>query len=661
MKNIKIINKVNKFSKSFIFKKGDWALLQGQLVQIRTAEPDFFVVQQKDSSQTQMYKTDLLYDLYLDGSFAPAQAAEQPVTFQILNSEEDLLKAERMLAYINDLQSRENQGSEKTWIKCIEYVSSKIGDTEPPHPKQVYRWLIAWKDSAHSIHQLLKRTQLRSKPVVEQQFDLAMQVIDDEFLVPKGGIKQHVYESFRDRFAQSGLDGKAMSRSYFYQILDSLDPFEVCLAQHGKKAALAKFRASDEKIVVRFLMERVEIDAVHLNLGLIDDETGEYLGKVIVFFAIDVYTRYILGYSVVYGVSPGESSEAVIELISSMIVPKIQNGNYRNQWFCLGRPWSIHCDNGSAFVAENTLRLMTNLGINQHRSETSKGQRRPFIERFNRTFRDQLCRKIPGYLGKRVDGNAVDKTIEQSAQITLSEFKAYVEEYIVDVYHQRAHKGLDGMTPHEAVEQALETFIPREPVDVTTLSFMNGVTKTGTVQATHGIQIKNQYFNSKDLRELRFKVMGSNNKSPKFNFIFNHKDISQIAVLIPNSMEILLVPNRDKTIPVGTSLADFALSKVSKKLENRNQPQPVFSSKHKQHKPKAAPKSRKPSSDSKSTQSAQQQTFTDEQLRQQMDKVQARVAQNTAHFTEKASSDVDTSVSVTPTNHGQGRRRSEVK
>lgn len=82
MKNIKIINKVNKFSKSFIFKKGDWALLQGQLVQIRTAEPDFFVVQKKDSSQTQMYKTDLLYDLYLDGSFAPAQAAEQPVTFQ---------------------------------------------------------------------------------------------------------------------------------------------------------------------------------------------------------------------------------------------------------------------------------------------------------------------------------------------------------------------------------------------------------------------------------------------------------------------------------------------------------------------------------------------------------------------------------------------------
>lgn len=140
-------------------------------------------------------------------------------------------------------------------------------------------------------------------------------------------------------------------------------------------------------------MKRVEIDAVHLNLGLIDDETGEFLGKVIVFFAIDVYTRYILGYSLVYGISPGETSEAVIELISSIVAPKIRSGNYRNEWYCLGKPWEVHCDNGSAFIAENTLRFLTHLSIDQHRSETGKGQRRPFIERFNRTFRNQLCKK----------------------------------------------------------------------------------------------------------------------------------------------------------------------------------------------------------------------------------------------------------------------------
>lgn len=266
--------------------------------------------------------------------------------------------------------------------------------------------------------------------------------------------------------------------------------------------------------------------------------------------------------------------------------------------------------------------------------------------------------KIPGYLGKRIDGNISDKTIEQSAQVTLSEFKAYVEEYIVDVYHQRKHKGLDGMTPQQAVEQALESFIPRESVDVSTLNFMSGATKKGTVQATHGIQISNQYFNSKELRELRFKAMGSSSKSPTFDFIFNPNDISQIAVLIPGSMEILRVPNRDKTIPAGTSLADYKLRKAAPQLSSSTLPEPVFGSKHQQHKPKTKSKSRKSSPASKTKQTGEVQTFTDEQLREQLGHGAVRIAQNINHYTIKTAVDVDTPVSVNPTSNG--RKRSEV-
>ena len=138
MNNIKLKSQLSKFNKSFIFKKGDWAVLSGETVQIRTAEPDFFVVQQKNSKKTQMYSTDLLYDLYLDGAFSPAEAAEKPITFRPLNSERDLLEAERRLAYIHDLQSRDFPGSEKTWAKSVAYVSRKIRDQEAQHPKQVF-------------------------------------------------------------------------------------------------------------------------------------------------------------------------------------------------------------------------------------------------------------------------------------------------------------------------------------------------------------------------------------------------------------------------------------------------------------------------------------------------------------------------------------------
>ena len=138
MNNIKLKSQISKFSKSFIFKKGDWAVLSGETVQIRTAEPDFFVVQQKNSTQTQMYSTDFLHELYLYGAYSPAEAAEKAITSRPLNSERDLLEAERRQAYIHALQSRDLPGSEKTWAKSVAYLSRKISAPEAPHPKQVF-------------------------------------------------------------------------------------------------------------------------------------------------------------------------------------------------------------------------------------------------------------------------------------------------------------------------------------------------------------------------------------------------------------------------------------------------------------------------------------------------------------------------------------------
>ncbi|WP_209441855.1 hypothetical protein [Alteromonas stellipolaris] len=168
-----------------------------------------------------------------------------------------------------------------------------------------------------------------------------MSIIDKHFLAPYGWNRSALYRKYTKEFEKPvnrlrfELEGKPMSKSSMDNILDSLDPFEVVASQKGLIEARAVFRDSNEKIVAYFPMERVEIDAVHLNLGLVDEETGEYIGKVIVFLSIDVHTRYILGYSLVYGLSPAESAEAAIELLRHTVSPKIANGNYQNEWACL--------------------------------------------------------------------------------------------------------------------------------------------------------------------------------------------------------------------------------------------------------------------------------------------------------------------------------------
>tara|TARA_R110002167_G_scaffold137654_1_gene324743 strand:+ start:38385 stop:40361 length:1977 start_codon:yes stop_codon:yes gene_type:complete len=656
MNTISIADSIKKQTPNILFKEGQIARYNGEIYKIRTAQTDYFVLEHIESGQKQMVNTDVLYQAYVEGGFV-LTTENTPVTFRPLTSQKQLVETERRLAYVSELQTREHPGAVRTWEDVVEYTSKRINDLDPPHPKKVYRWLQYWNKCNQNVVRFMNKAQKRASPKLDAQLDLIMQVLDDEYLVTNGNNKSHAYESYKVRFCEEKKLGRQtgtpISKTYFDEVIDSLDPYEVCEAQFGKKASIAKFRASDEKIVTYFMMQRVEIDAVHLNLGLIDDETGEFLGKVIVFLAIDVHTRYILGYSLVYGQKPGETSEAVIELIKNILTPKENSNNYLNIWQLLGLPVQIHCDNGPGFIAENTIRYMCMLGICQHRSETGKGYRRPFIERFNRTFRSQLCKKIPGYQNKRTDEHNFGKTIEQMAQVTVSQFRGYIEQYIVDVYHQRKHKGLEGVTPAEAVEQCLEKFLPRPVPDLAHLNSLTGVSQKGSIQQTHGLQIDNQYFNSPALRKLRYSLMGNKKtNSPKVEFIYNKKDITTITVVVPDTFELLIVPNRDVTIRPGTSLQEYRASRP--KVQSNNQP--VFSTKVHQQKPIEKHKPCNKSSPATSKANVQNAPMNKVDMDNQRIDAIGRIANDISNHTVKSSTTHEVNQPKAPTR----RKRSQV-
>ena len=295
-----------------------------------------------------------------------------------------------------------------------------------------------------------------------------------------------------------------------------------------------------------------------------------------------------------YGMEPAESAEGAINLIRHIVSEKPNNGNFQSPWHCLGIPYCIHADNGPAFIAESTLRFCTSLNVDLHRSESRKSQRRPFIERFNRTLREQLMVKIPGYLGKRTDETDFGKTVEQAAVVSLDEFKQYLEEFICDVYHQNPHKGLDGLSPAQKLEQASKFFSPRPVADMAKLNALVGNQYTRTIQATHGIQIENLNYHSKELKLLRAKLQ-KNRKTEKpvsVEVIFNSNDISSVTVLVPDALESLIVPLRDKTIEPGTSLKAYRAQKALAKQGFEAAPHKEFTLKSKpRRKPSASRKS----------------------------------------------------------------------
>ena len=547
-----------------LFREGMLVNYNSEPYVIRTAQADFFVLQHTINKNILTLTASVWTQAYCNGDVT-IEAPERPVVITPITDTQTLLDAERILAYVNELETRDNPGSERTRQRVIDYIAGKINDAEPPHPMQLYRWFKKWQKAGRDMAAFMNKRHTRTRPVTDSQFDFAMYIVDEYFLVKHGGNRSALYRIYTAEFAKEAnrtrfqLTGKPMSKTALDNLLDSLEPFEVMAAQQGLSKARMAFRDSNEKIVTHFPGERVEIDAVHLNLGLIEEETGEYIGKVILYLAIDVHTRYILGYSIAYGLKPAESSEGVINLLRHTVSQKIRNGNFSHDWQCIGVPYSFHADNGAGFIAQNTLRFCSMLNTDLHRSESRKSQRRPFIERFNRTLREQLMEKIAGYLGKRIDEKDFDATIEQAATVTLGEFTRHLEHYIVDIYHQNPHRGLDGLSPAQKLKQCQNDFIERPAPNLATLNALVGQQLNRTVQETHGIQINGQYFHSTELKMLRFKEMKNrkNPKAVKMDVIFDSNDISSITVLLPDGIGSLIVPNRDKTIEPGTSLAQY--------------------------------------------------------------------------------------------------------
>lgn len=542
----------------------DWA---GRNALIRAIEPDFAVLDFYEGGKQTMDPS-LLFSAYSEGSLT-IRTPDMPLAFQPLRTQKHIDMAEEILSYLNQLDEEVNPGSRKTIKRVIDTVTVDFDETKKkaiPSVSKVYRWYKAWvKNHRNVIPLVIKKPQKeRAKQFAPETLDLVEEVIYSEYLHQNGSNKLQVFREFVKRFKQSGFPGKCVSQSRFYEILAGLDPIEVALAREGKDAARRLARTCKTYFVADFPLQRVEIDAVHLKVGLLDDDTGTYIGSPIIYLAIDVYTRCIVGYSFSYGTKSNEVSAAVMDCLKDCMLPKGHLG-----WPLSGKPLSFVCDAGGAFRSKMIISFLANMGCHHHTTETATPWKKPFIERFNRTIREQFAKKISGYMGRRMDGKTYDYTMQQLATLNVSTFKEYLEEYIRDVYHQNPHKGLQGNTPNQEAMDCTKTCRPQVVADMKQFNLFRGVEMEPTIQAHSGVQIDNIHYQSDELKRLYFNLKGNTTKvNPKVTVMFDENDISQITVLDDENMEMFSVPCRDSIATPGMHKHVYKSLRASKQTED---------------------------------------------------------------------------------------------
>jgi putative transposase len=427
--------------------------------------------------------------------------------------------------------------------EAIDKVYEENKDSHPRRPsfKSSDKWRRQYiKDGKDIASQVFKYQQPRGQRMSDELKDFIYKVATQHYLLLSQPPASEFIKTLKKKFQAK--------RKQFYpevcppdstirRFLKTIPKYIMDEKRHGKTYAKLENRSVLSSIETTFLLERVECDGLCPSLGLLNDD-GSYAGKVSLFFVIDCFSRCILGYTV--QLDKGESSAAVVHSLSHSV--RKNNKPYGQEIGGIGLDYVF--DNGPGYRAEATKRFISSLGAEIHFCASRKPQEKPYIETFNKKFRNELLTKIKGYVPKKRKEDITEKNLKQMAKTTVSEFLIRLEQYIYEVYHKTPHSGLENQTPLEAWNENIDSSDLITLEDMDDRLMLKGREKKLTPSLKSGIQHRGQRFHSSKFRNFLKGHIDHNGKTKKITILIDDFDASSVTAVLPDGTMLYLPNNK---------------------------------------------------------------------------------------------------------------------
>lgn len=390
-------------------------------------------------------------------------------------------------------------------IELADNVNSKGKPSEdfsvPPSPRQLRRWLADFEEFGMLglIDEMAMRG-VRGRRMGPEEICLMMKEVRGFLSREKPTIKlihenvQLAFHARNDERAALGWDKlPSPSRETVRRAIRALDPFQVELARNGEAAARKKFRPVTNGLDVTRPLERVEIDEWTVDAmtlmttsgiyDLLTDEEKKSLGLYVegeeqepgqkkrkkkdrwtLTAAICCATRCIVGMVL----SRNPKDEAAVQLLQMITTDK---GAWRNAvgaqtpWNMFGTPELIVFDGGKAFKSQRFRMAAEDIGVAWEMAMNGVPENRGTIERVFGTFATDFAPRLMGHtFGSIIAKGDADPT--KRAVLTLDDFTFCLIRYVVDIYHNSKHKGLQDETPVQAWDRLSKKYGVTAPPDM---------------------------------------------------------------------------------------------------------------------------------------------------------------------------------------------------
>lgn len=359
--------------------------------------------------------------------------------------------------------------------QIVVLINAAMGATI--NPKTLKSHLSKWRKKDAELSDISYFTQRRPngwQRYTSEHYDIIMSVLEEHFLVRNHKTVSACHREYDSRIKLHNFNApefekiNPLGKSRFSELVKLLSTHDILVSQRGiseAKRILGSKHASD--CYHPFSVgEAVEMDAAHVTIYLREGAKTE-LKRVIIYLAIDVYSRAIVGWHV--AVAKSENTTDAVQLLQHMGACKKHYGTDYPVSFV---PRNLVTDRSTAFT-NNSFVFGTSSATRICWVEPGQPYKKPFIERFIRTLRSQFLQALPGYIRKRTDPESVMHPRPKDP-LTINDFEQKLAHYITVTYASSPHGGLSGCTPL----QVYNTYLSETPFSLVSANQVSSAFKS---------------------------------------------------------------------------------------------------------------------------------------------------------------------------------------
>jgi hypothetical protein len=484
-------------------------------------------------------------------------------------SAQDFNKIEYRFRYVDEcFRQRPSAPTNEDAVKeAIRNVAHHQNDLRPPCKSTVQAWIKMYREGAKHKRALLdkdffgRQTRRRFPLEIEEAFQ---DCIANYYLIAKPRSYDYIHVKFaglcKDILqTNAGKPGFDISVPCLSTLINRIRVFtdeEALVAKYGVSQARSLIKAKLKAFRVSTILERTEMDGIHIHIGIVDKhDVTVFLGSPVVMLTIDAFSRRIIDYSIHLTKKKSEPADLINKCIKHIF-----DVNRDERWPVINKLLLLVTDASAAATGDKCTPVFIEYNVTLLVTTSGMPQEKPFIESFNHTFRRMFLKFLSGYIGSekfRGDTIKLHDGVESLASMTLEGFINQLEYFIHEVYHKNPHTGLCGRAPIDVwdAEMLKMPYSYQHEAIISTGAELHGCVKEPTYSKKNfGFIVDKRWYRDKGLQKWLISskdgVTGYPEKEvlKKVKVLYSEIDVRSITVIHPKTGEPKVIPlwNIDK-------------------------------------------------------------------------------------------------------------------